>query len=221
MSDPVEQFLSRLQLERAQWQRLMDALPQFDLVRPRSLDEVIAARATHADSRLLGGGTENMNGVTLDSDLTIPGSNLLNVGASGLNVRANTIHLVSGASTGNAGLAFQGSQTFASGTLSYEGTGMDSVTVVGAFTLGAAASINVAANGILGDANGSFTNQGSISVSGSTASLAINFVTYSNAGALQVSNSGNLTLLGNWSNQNTITSASNAEGFCSSRNRRA
>jgi 4-hydroxybenzoyl-CoA reductase subunit beta len=36
----------------------MDALPHFDLVRPRSLDEVIAARAAHADSRLLGGGTD-------------------------------------------------------------------------------------------------------------------------------------------------------------------
>jgi 4-hydroxybenzoyl-CoA reductase subunit beta len=36
----------------------MDALPPFDLVRPRSLDEVIAARAAHADSRLLGGGTD-------------------------------------------------------------------------------------------------------------------------------------------------------------------
>jgi 4-hydroxybenzoyl-CoA reductase subunit beta len=36
----------------------MDALPQFDLVRPRSLDELIAARAAHADSRLLGGGTD-------------------------------------------------------------------------------------------------------------------------------------------------------------------
>ena len=36
----------------------MDALPPFDVVRPRSLDEVIAARAAHADSRLLGGGTD-------------------------------------------------------------------------------------------------------------------------------------------------------------------
>ena len=36
----------------------MDALPQFDLVRPRSLDELIAARAGHAESRLLGGGTD-------------------------------------------------------------------------------------------------------------------------------------------------------------------
>ena len=36
----------------------MDALPQFDLVRPRTLDELIAARADHADSRLLGGGTD-------------------------------------------------------------------------------------------------------------------------------------------------------------------
>jgi 4-hydroxybenzoyl-CoA reductase subunit beta len=36
----------------------MDALPHFDLVRPRSLDEIIAARAAHADSSLLGGGTD-------------------------------------------------------------------------------------------------------------------------------------------------------------------
>jgi len=36
----------------------MDALPHFDLVRPRSLDEVIAARAAHAESNLLGGGTD-------------------------------------------------------------------------------------------------------------------------------------------------------------------
>jgi len=36
----------------------MDALPQFDLVRPRTLDELIAVRADHADSRLLGGGTD-------------------------------------------------------------------------------------------------------------------------------------------------------------------
>ena len=36
----------------------MDALPQFDVVRPRSLDEVIAARTSYADSRLLGGGTD-------------------------------------------------------------------------------------------------------------------------------------------------------------------
>jgi 4-hydroxybenzoyl-CoA reductase subunit beta len=36
----------------------MDALPHFDLVRPRSLDEMIAARAAHGESRLLGGGTD-------------------------------------------------------------------------------------------------------------------------------------------------------------------
>jgi 4-hydroxybenzoyl-CoA reductase subunit beta len=36
----------------------MDALPPFDLVRPRSLDEVIAARIAHGESRLLGGGTD-------------------------------------------------------------------------------------------------------------------------------------------------------------------
>jgi 4-hydroxybenzoyl-CoA reductase subunit beta len=36
----------------------MDALPQFDLVSPRTLDDLIAARATHPDSRVLGGGTD-------------------------------------------------------------------------------------------------------------------------------------------------------------------
>lgn len=36
----------------------MDALPQFELLRPRTLDELIAARASHAESRLLGGGTD-------------------------------------------------------------------------------------------------------------------------------------------------------------------
>ena len=36
----------------------MDALPQFDLIRPRSLDELIAARAAHGGSQLLGGGTD-------------------------------------------------------------------------------------------------------------------------------------------------------------------
>ncbi len=32
----------------------------FDLVRPRTLSELIAARAAHPDSRLLGGGTDLM-----------------------------------------------------------------------------------------------------------------------------------------------------------------
>jgi len=36
----------------------MEALPAFDLVRPRTLDELIAARASHPESRLLGGGTD-------------------------------------------------------------------------------------------------------------------------------------------------------------------
>ena len=36
----------------------MDALPPFDLVRPRTLDELVEARAAHPDSRLLGGGTD-------------------------------------------------------------------------------------------------------------------------------------------------------------------
>src|SRR6202167_3490222 len=38
----------------------MDKLPSFDLVRPRTLDELIAARAAHPGSRLLGGGTDLM-----------------------------------------------------------------------------------------------------------------------------------------------------------------
>jgi len=38
----------------------MDALPQFDLVRPRTLADVVAARAAHRDSRLIGGGTDLM-----------------------------------------------------------------------------------------------------------------------------------------------------------------
>jgi 4-hydroxybenzoyl-CoA reductase subunit beta len=36
----------------------MDALPDFDLVRPKTLDALIKARTTHPDSRLLGGGTD-------------------------------------------------------------------------------------------------------------------------------------------------------------------
>jgi 4-hydroxybenzoyl-CoA reductase subunit beta len=36
----------------------MDALPAFDLVRPRSVAELVKARADHPDSRLLGGGTD-------------------------------------------------------------------------------------------------------------------------------------------------------------------
>jgi 4-hydroxybenzoyl-CoA reductase subunit beta len=36
----------------------MDALPNFTLLRPQTLDEVIAAREAHAGSRLLGGGTD-------------------------------------------------------------------------------------------------------------------------------------------------------------------
>src|SRR5215472_16284983 len=37
---------------------LMDALPEFRLVRPTTLDGLIKARAAHPDSRLLGGGTD-------------------------------------------------------------------------------------------------------------------------------------------------------------------
>jgi len=36
----------------------MDALPEFAVVRPRTLDELVAARSTYRDSRLLGGGTD-------------------------------------------------------------------------------------------------------------------------------------------------------------------
>ncbi|MFL5098961.1 MAG: 4-hydroxybenzoyl-CoA reductase subunit beta [Xanthobacteraceae bacterium] len=36
----------------------MDALPEFALIRPRTLAEVLAARAAHPGSRLIGGGTD-------------------------------------------------------------------------------------------------------------------------------------------------------------------
>ena len=36
----------------------MDVLPQFDLVRPWMLDQLVKARAEHSGSRLLGGGTD-------------------------------------------------------------------------------------------------------------------------------------------------------------------
>jgi 4-hydroxybenzoyl-CoA reductase subunit beta len=36
----------------------MDALPEFDLIRPRSVDEALKARAAHPEARLLGGGTD-------------------------------------------------------------------------------------------------------------------------------------------------------------------
>jgi 4-hydroxybenzoyl-CoA reductase subunit beta len=38
----------------------MDALPEFQLIRPRTLAEVLAARAAHPESRLIGGGTDLM-----------------------------------------------------------------------------------------------------------------------------------------------------------------
>jgi 4-hydroxybenzoyl-CoA reductase subunit beta len=38
----------------------MDALPSFELIRPRTLAAALAARAAHPDSRLLGGGTDLM-----------------------------------------------------------------------------------------------------------------------------------------------------------------
>jgi xanthine dehydrogenase iron-sulfur cluster and FAD-binding subunit A len=36
----------------------MDALPEFEVVRPKTLDALIAARAAHPQSSLLGGGTD-------------------------------------------------------------------------------------------------------------------------------------------------------------------
>src|ERR1700704_398818 len=36
----------------------MDALPEFELLRATTLDDVVKARAKHPDSRLLGGGTD-------------------------------------------------------------------------------------------------------------------------------------------------------------------
>jgi 4-hydroxybenzoyl-CoA reductase subunit beta len=36
----------------------MDALPEFELLRPTTVDEALKARAAHPDSRLLGGGTD-------------------------------------------------------------------------------------------------------------------------------------------------------------------
>ena len=36
----------------------MDALPEFQLIRPTTLDEVVAARAAHPQSQLVGGGTD-------------------------------------------------------------------------------------------------------------------------------------------------------------------
>jgi 4-hydroxybenzoyl-CoA reductase subunit beta len=38
----------------------MDALPEFEVLRPGSLSEALAARAAHPDARLLGGGTDLM-----------------------------------------------------------------------------------------------------------------------------------------------------------------
>jgi 4-hydroxybenzoyl-CoA reductase subunit beta len=38
----------------------MDALPEFELIRPRSVDEALKARAAHPDARPLGGGTDLM-----------------------------------------------------------------------------------------------------------------------------------------------------------------
>jgi 4-hydroxybenzoyl-CoA reductase subunit beta len=43
-----------------EWVFLMDPLPAFDLLRPRTLDELIKARAANPESRLLGGGTDLM-----------------------------------------------------------------------------------------------------------------------------------------------------------------
>ena len=49
----------------------MDALPQFDLVRPRTLPELVAARAAHGNSQLIGGGTDLM--VNIRRGIVAPG----------------------------------------------------------------------------------------------------------------------------------------------------
>jgi 4-hydroxybenzoyl-CoA reductase subunit beta len=36
----------------------MEALPEFELLSPRTLAEVLAARKAHPEARLLGGGTD-------------------------------------------------------------------------------------------------------------------------------------------------------------------
>ena len=38
----------------------MDALPEFKLLQPQGLDDVVKARAAHPASRILGGGTDLM-----------------------------------------------------------------------------------------------------------------------------------------------------------------
>ena len=38
----------------------MDALPEFELLHPQSVEEALRARAAHPDARLLGGGTDLM-----------------------------------------------------------------------------------------------------------------------------------------------------------------
>src|SRR5262249_29517950 len=44
-----------------QWrERLMDALPSFDLIRPRTFAELMAARVAYPQSHMLGGGTDLM-----------------------------------------------------------------------------------------------------------------------------------------------------------------
>ena len=49
---------ARTSARRDQWRRVMDALPEFQVLRPTTLDDVLAARAAHRDSSLLGGGTD-------------------------------------------------------------------------------------------------------------------------------------------------------------------
>src|SRR5207248_11015187 len=43
---------------RADGGHLMDALPDFTLLRPKTLEEMIRARAAHPDARPIGGGTD-------------------------------------------------------------------------------------------------------------------------------------------------------------------
>jgi 4-hydroxybenzoyl-CoA reductase subunit beta len=82
----------------------MDALPAFDLVRPQTLDELIAARAAHADSRPLGGGTDLV--VNIRRGIVAPPVLIETNGVSELrSVKADAFALEIGASVRLAELA--------------------------------------------------------------------------------------------------------------------
>ena len=53
--EAIEKRSARARRQRG---RLMDALPEFRVLNPTTLDEVVAARAAHPDSKPLGGGTD-------------------------------------------------------------------------------------------------------------------------------------------------------------------